>query len=414
MKIILVNKFYYPKDGVSNYVLELEAQLKALGHQTRIFAMANPRNIPSQTQRYFVSYLSFDQKGFKNTWRAFARIFYSLEAKRKFRRLVKDFRPDIVHVHNLYHQISPSILTITKKAKIPVVMHLHDYKLICPNYKLFVKNKICYRCQEGKYYNCLWNKCLKNSRLKSLGGALEMYFHHRIWPIYKTGIDLFIAPSQFMKKTCVAFGVPAGKIKFLNNFYTNKIVSEKITVPKKEENYLLYFGRLAPEKGVHLIIAALKNSSENLKIAGEGPEEFNLKNLVKKLGLKKQVEFLGFKSGQDLNKLISRAKAVIIPSIWLENMPLNLLEALAYGKIVIAAEIGGIPEIIKNGENGWLFKLGDIADLREKIKQLKTTGTTKMKIAAQATVRKLDPKTHSRKMIAIYQDLITPNKNARK
>jgi glycosyltransferase involved in cell wall biosynthesis len=247
-----------------------------------------------------------------------------------------------------------------------------------------------------------------------LGGTLEMYWHHRFWPIYETGVDLFIAPSQFMKKTCVAFGVPAAKIKFLNNFYTNKISPPENLGGKREGNYLLYFGRLAPEKGVHLIVAALKNSSENLKIAGEGPEELNLKNLVKKLGLKKQVEFLGFKSGQDLSKLISRAKAVIIPSVWLENMPLNLLEALAYGKIVVAAEIGGIPEIIKNGENGWLFKPGDIADLREKIKQLKTTETVKMKIAAQATVKKLDPKTHSQKMVTIYQDLINKNKNARK
>jgi len=414
MKIILVNKFYYPKDGVSNYVLGLEAQLKALGHETRIFAMANPKNISSPDQKYFVSFLSFDQGGLKNTWRSLLRIFYSLEAKNKFKKLVTDFQPDIVHLHNIYHQISPSILSVTKQKKIPVVMHLHDYKLICPNYKLFNKGQICQKCQGGRYYHCFTDKCLKDSKIKSLGGALEMYFHHSLWPIYKTGVDLFIAPSRFMKEICVNFGWPENKIKFVNNFYTNQITEKKTEKFESEKNYLLYFGRLAPEKGVNLIISALKDSAEYLKIAGEGPEETGLKELTKELNLEKQIDFLGFKTGADLKDLILKAKAIIIPSIWLENMPLNLLEALAYGKIVIAAAIGGIPEIIKDKENGLLFKAGNLEDLKQKIKELPKIETNQIKKAAQETVKQFDPQTHCQKIITVYQALIKQTKNALK
>lgn len=415
MKIILVNKFYYPKDGVSNYLLELAAQLRASGHKTRIFAMDNPKNLPCPEQKYFVSYLSFDQGGLKNTWRAAARIFYSQEAKRKFQALIQDFQPDIVHVHNLYHQISPSILSVTKKAKIPVVMHLHDYKLICPNYKLFTKNQICKRCHGGAYYQCLLNKCLKDSWLKSLAGSLEMYLHHQLWPIYKNGVDLFIAPSKFMEKTCQNFGWPAKKIRFLNNFYTAGKSGGGSNGSKgglgKSQDYLLYFGRLAPEKGVDLIISALSGTKQHLKIAGEGPAEKTLKEQSRKLGLSKQIEFLGFQTGATLKQLIKGARAVIIPSRWLENMPLNLLESLSHGKTVIAAAIGGIPEIIQDKKNGFLFPPEDVAALRKIIGHAQGGEFVS---AAKSSVEDLDPKKHCQKIIAIYKEAIRnkqPKKN---
>lgn len=402
MKIVLVNKFYYPKDGVTNYLLEIEAKLKEFGHEVRIFAMDNPKNLETPDKKYFVSYISFDGKGLFNAWRALMRIFYSLEAKRKFQALIKDFKPDLVHIHNLYHQISPSILSVTKKNKIPVVMHLHDYKLVCPNYKLFIRGNICHQCQGGRYYHCFANKCLKNSKIKSLGGALEMYFHHLIWPIYRTGVNLFIAPSIFMKQTCLDFGWPENKIKYLNNFYTGEISPAN----QETSDYLLYFGRLAEEKGVALLLNALNKQTEKLLIAGEGPATDKLKGLATKLGLNERVKFLGFKTGSELQALIAKAKAVIIPSIWLENMPLNMLEAMAAGKIVIAARIGGLPEIIEDGQNGLLFRPGDIDDLNKKIKELESIDKEKLSRAAQETVKNLDADNHVRELIQIYHSLL--------
>ncbi len=406
MKILLVNKFYYPKDGVSNYLLGLEAKLKELGHEVSIFAMDNPKNIPCDSQKYFVSYLSFDQKGIINTWRSFARIFYSFEAKRKFSALVRDFQPDIIHIHNIYHQISPSILSVAKREKIPVVMHLHDYKLICPNYKLFTEGAICRRCQGGKYYNCLLHKCLKNSYLKSLGGTLEMYFHHQIWGIYESSVNLFIAPSRFMKKTCEEFGWPENKIVWLHNFFNDQNINFEKLSETKNENYLLYFGRLAEEKGVNVLLQALTKTNDKLKIAGEGPEEAKLKNLVTELDLKDRVEFLGFKTGAELETLIGGASAIIIPSIWYENMPLNMLEAMAKQKIVIASDIGGMPEIINDGQNGLLFAPGNASDLAAKIKLLAGLDSQALGQAARETVKNLTAAAHVQEIIKIYQQVI--------
>ncbi len=410
MKILQVNKFYYPKDGVSNYLLGLEAELKKLGHEVRVFAMDNPKNILSADEKYFVSYLSFDQGGLINTWRSFARIFYSFEAKRKFKALINDFHPDIIHIHNIYHQISPSILSVARREKIPVVMHLHDYKLVCPNYKLFTGGKICKRCRGGKYYNCLFNKCLKDSYLKSCGGALEMYFHHNIWRIYEKGIKLFIAPSEFMKKTVEEFSWPADKVICLHNFFNNQIEKSGLTNQDNSDNYLLYFGRLSEEKGVSVLIEALAQTKEHLKIAGEGPEETNLKNLSCRLGLTSRVEFVGFKTGTDLENLIINAKAIIIPSIWFENMPLNMLESLARRKIVIASDIGGIPEIIKNNENGFLFAPGEAHDLAKKIKLLSEVDIRSIGDNAEKAVQNLNAQAHVQKIIKIYQQIISSNR----
>lgn len=406
MKILQVNKFYYPKDGVSNYLLGLEAELKELGHEVRIFAMDNPKNIPSADQKYFVSQISFDKLDFINYWRAFVRIFYSREAARKFSALIKDFRPDIIHVHNIYHQISPSILQIAKKEKIPVIMHLHDYKLICPNYKLFTQGNICRRCQGGKYYNCFKHKCLKDSYIKSLGGTLEMYFHHNFWKIYETGVKTFIAPSKFMKKTCAEFGWPATKIIWLNNFFKQPPEGAKPSNQNTHNNYLLYFGRLAEEKGIKILLHALTKTDDQLKIVGEGPEELTLKNITQELGLTERVEFVGFRSSLELENIIDKAKAIIIPSVWYENMPLNLLESLARGKIVIASKIGGLPEIINDGENGLLFTAGNSDHLVEKIKLLKTIDCPRMSEAAVKTVKNLDIKTHVTALLKIYQEAI--------
>ncbi|MFA5886933.1 MAG: glycosyltransferase [Patescibacteria group bacterium] len=408
MKILLVNKFYYHRDGVSNYLLALEKQLTALGHTVRIFAMANPKNLPSPDKKYFVSYLSFDKPGLKNTVRALSRIFYSREAKKKFSALLDDFHPDVIHIHNIYHHISPSILPVATAAHIPVVMHLHDYKLICPNYKLFTKGQVCEKCHDGHYYHCFFNKCLKNSYLKSLGGSLEMYAHHKLWPVYKRHIELFIAPSQFMKNICQNFGWPENKIIHLPNFYDDKAHQETKSEKRKngDEPYFLYYGRLAEEKGVAVILKTLSQAPGRLKIAGEGPEAAKLKNLSTQLKLENRVDFLGFQTGANLDKLIREATAVIVPSIWLENMPLNVLEALARHKIVIASSIGGIPEIIQNGRNGILFTAGSSEELAKIIKNLDNLNLTEIEKMAGESVKDFNIISHTQEILKIYTKVL--------
>ena len=403
MRIIQVNKFYYPKDGVSNYVLGLETELKKLGHEVAVFSMDNPKNIPSPYQKYFVSYISFDSGGIKNAWRAAFRIFYSREAKRKFESLIKDFRPDIIHIHNIYHQISPSILSVAKKYKIPVVMHLHDYKLICPNYRLFTKNNFCRKCLDKKsYWPCLYNNCYE-STAKSFLASLEMTIHHKMLHIYEKNIDLLIAPSEFMRQLVIASGWPEKKIVTVYN--PAPLVSEKAGEGK---DYLLYFGRLAQEKGITDLIKAAKNSGRELHIAGEGPEKENIQKNFGSEIKNGRIKLLGRLSGKSLSDEIDQARAVVFPSIWPENMPLALLESLAKGKITIASRVGGLPEIIKDKKNGFLFKAGNIPSLEKIIKsvwRLNQEESQKVKLAAIATAKELDPNVHLAKILKIYSKL---------
>jgi len=235
---------------------------------------------------------------------------------------------------------------------------------------------------------------------------LEMYFHHQIWGIYETGVNLFIAPSRFMKQTCEEFGWPANKIIWLHNFFNESNNNDAIVNEQKSSNYLLYFGRLAEEKGISTLLQALTNTDSKLKIAGEGPEESSLKVLAATLGLEKRVEFLGFKTGTGLEELIKNAQAIVIPSVWYENMPLNMLEAMAKKKVVIASNIGGMPEIISDGQNGLLFEPGNPEALAAKIKSLAELNCEALGLSARETVKNLNADEHVQKILKIYEQVI--------
>ncbi len=404
MKILQVNKFNYVRGGAEKYFIEISRELEKAGHQVAIFSMHHPKNIKSSWDKYFVSRISFNESRLRDKILAPFRIIYSFEAKRKFEKLLKDFKPDLIHIHNIYHQISPSILSVAKKYKIPVIMHLHDYKLICPNYQLFVDNKICYRCKGQKYYNCLKYKCFKKSFWQSLLATIEMYFHHRILNIYKKNIDLFIAPSEFMKKTVVDFGFSDEKIKVIYNFTD----TSKDGFNFDSSSYALYFGRLSAEKGVDVLLRAFKlaDSQMKLKIVGSGPEETRLKKICSELSLEDQVEFLGYKTGLDLEDIIKKSKVVFLPSIWAENMPLALLESMSFAKVVIASKTGGMSELLEDGQTGFLFENGNTWELAEKIKNLEKYNLNQIGQNAREKIMDLNINNHLEKILSMYKKYV--------
>ena len=220
MKILQVNQFYYLRGGAERYFLDLTEALRREGHEVAVFSMQHPKNQATPWSRYFISRISFNEMDLRYALKAPGRVIYSLEAKRKFSQLLDDFQPDVIHIHNIYHHLSPSLLTVAKKRKIPVVMHLHDYKMICPNQSLFTKGAYCERCRDEKFYHCLLNKCLKGSLPGSALATVEMYLHHSVFRIYEKNIDCFIAPSRFMKDTMVRFGQKAEKIRVIYNPYS--------------------------------------------------------------------------------------------------------------------------------------------------------------------------------------------------
>jgi glycosyltransferase involved in cell wall biosynthesis len=404
MKILQVNKYHFPKGGADKYYLNLSKKLEENNYQVANFSMHHPDNFSSKWSKYFVSNIEFNNSSLLNKLKSPGRIIYSLEAKNKFEKLVNDFKPNIIHLHNIYHQISPSILHISKKYNIPTIIHLHDYKLVCPNYQLFVNNKTCQACLKKKYYNCLLKKCHKNSYSKSALASLEMYIHHSILNIYQKNIDHLISPSQFLRDKFLEFAWDKNKFSVVYNPFDNQLKEKK---ELKRKDFLLYFGRLSPEKGIETIINSLEKTNEKLIIVGSGPSENDLKKIAKKKNI--NVKFLGYKKGDDLLKIILEAKAVLIPSIWWENMPLNMLEALSLGKVVIASNTGGIPEIIKEGINGFLFSPKNSQELKEKINKLNSVNLEEMSISAKRSVSHLNPENNLKNIIDIYLKLLNGN-----
>ncbi len=366
MKILQVNKYHYYRAGAEKYYLDISNELKKQGHELAYFAMHDENNINSKWSKYFVSKLDFHNLSLQDKLKLPGRIIYSLEAKRKFKKIVEDFKPDVIHAHNIYHHISPSILSVAKKKNIPVVLHLQDYKIISPNYNIYSHGKNHWDYCGGRFYRCLFNKCFKNSYIQSFLVSLEYFVHHYLLNIYNKNVNIFIAPSLFMKEKASMFSVEAEKIKVINNHIQDNEISNEAQ-PKGD--YWLYFGRLAVEKGIQDLISALSKIDDNskLKIAGDGPYKKELEDLILKLKLNDRVEFLGKKQKQELKEIIKKSKAVIIPSIWPENFPFALLETIAMGKPAIIANSGGMPEIINHKENGFIFEAGDVDDLKEKM-----------------------------------------------
>jgi len=398
MKILEINKYHYPKGGSERHYFDVSQVLREKGHKILFFSTKNKNNI--ENHKHFAKDVSFSAFNLINIFR----FFYNFESAKKLQDLIDVERPDIAHLHNIYHQLSPSIIHVLKKNNIPMVMTLHDYKIICPNYKLFHKGLICEKCKNGKYYNCVLNKCVKNSFFKSLLVSIEAYLHNQILKSYDL-IDFFIAPSEFMKKKCVEFGVNEKKIITINNF-----VNFEANSYSQKEDYLLYFGRLSEEKGIEVLLRAmLKLHDYKLKIVGAGENLPVLRALVSELCLENKVEFLGAKHNDDLLNIVNDAQAIIIPSIWYENMPMNLLEAMSMGKIVIASNIGGIPEIISDGKNGFLFESGNSEELAEKIKNLSQYDLNNFKKCAKNTVKKYSKDDYYFKISQIFTNLTIDN-----
>ena len=364
MKILMVNKFYYIKGGSETYYFELKRLLESKCHTVIDFSMQDEKNFVSPYSNYFVENVDYNNKeGIFSRIKAAADIIYSFESKRKFERLVNEVKPDCIHLHIFQHQISPSILDVIKKYHIPTIYTAHDLKMLCLNYKMMHHGKLCEQCRGGKYFYCVLNKCVKDSYLKSCVNVVEGYVHR--WRHSYDAINVIITPSLFYKKIFEKFGINCNRVIHIPNFIDfNK---HEIEFSEDRENYYLYYGRLSKEKGIMTLIKAVENLNVQLKIAGTGPLEEDVRQYVadKKIS---NIMFLGFKTGKDLSNIVGNAKAIILPSEWYENGPYSAIEALQLGRPIIGADIGGIPELIDN--NGYLFKSRNIDSLKDAILKL--------------------------------------------
>lgn len=417
MKIVQANKFFYLKGGAERYYFNLIKLLEFHGHEIIPFSMQDERNLPSKYSKYFVNKINFNKSNF-SLKKAF-HVIYSLEAKKKFEQLIRDTKPDLIHIHNIYHQISPSILTVAKKHKIPVVQTLHDFKLICPNYTLYSKQELCEHCKKYRYYKCVFRRCIKNSFWQSLLAAKEMYIH-KFLKIYENNVNLFLAPSQFVKDKILEFGIiPEKQITVLPEFSFTNLTSchpEPFDLAQDKrregshEKYILYFGRLIKEKGIKTLIFAMKSvKSINLHIAGTGPQMQELKDLVKKENLN-NIKFLGFLSQEKLKQEIHNSLFIIHPSLVYETFGLSILESYVQSKPVIASNLGALSEIVKDQKTGLLFKAGDTNDLSQKINHLLDNPSliSEMGLNAKNLVEQnYSSEQHYQKLINVYNQVIS-------
>lgn len=402
MKILLVNKFFYLKGGNERVFLEEADLLKRNGHQVVFFSMFDKRNLSCPQSKYFINHIDYETP-VKNIKQKILKMLYSFEAKEKIEELLNDYQIDIAHLHNIYHQISPSILDVFVKYKIPTVMTLHDYKLVCPSYSMLAHGKPCEKCRNGKYFWCLLKKCTKGSYVKSLLNVVEMYLHHEIIHIYDK-IDVFISPSIFLKRKLKEMGFKK-EIVHLPNF-----VNAKDYLPKYSfnEKIICYFGRLSEEKGLFTLLNAVKGIDIKLKIIGDGPIRKDLEERVRKENLE-NVSFLGYKSGDELKEEVRNSMAVVLPSESYENNPTAVLEAFALGKPLIGGRLGGIPELVKDGKTGLTFEPGNSDDLRSKIesllknpKQIAEMGKKARKFVEES----FNPEKHYIQVIEVYKKLL--------
>jgi len=412
MKILMANKYFFLKGGSEYAFFDTVDLLRKHGHQTMFFSMRHPSNLKSDYERYFVSEVDFDRMGAAQKLASTLRILYSLEARRKMLGLVKDEHPDVAHLNNIYHQLSPSIIHSLKKNHIPVVMTLHDFKMICPAYALTCKGRVCEKCKGQRFYNCFLNSCVKDSRAKSLVTSFEMYLHHRIMHIYDL-VDVFIAPSRFLQKKLKEMGFK-GTVVYLPNFIDLKAFKPQFG---GEQDSIVYFGRLAQGKGLESLLDAVNRLPEvKLSIIGDGPEKFRLMAKAVNLNMA-NVEFKGYIAGKDLWREIQKARFVVMPAENVENNPRSVIEAFALGKPVVATQAGGIAELVKHGQTGLVYRAGDSLDLAEKISTLikdhrliKAMGRN-----ARALVEaQFSAENHYQQLIAIYAEAMQKNAAAYK
>ena len=366
MKVLLVNKFHYRKGGSETYYFTLAEALKARGHEVIFFAMQDEKNLPCEQEGYFVSNASVNG-GMKSKLNMLLHMTYSKEAYTKMNALLKAEEPDLVILNLVHKQITLSIIDAIKEhdPKLPIFWTMHDLIAVCPSYSMRDgSGNICEKCLGGDFSHCVKNKCIKGNTLMSVLSKHEAeYIRKRKW---YDQVDLFICPSEFYRKKLTEGNFTKSPIVTMRNPLPLDTVFER---NETNEGYILYFGRLSPEKGVKTLIEAAIKCGCHLMILGTGPQEEELKELAKDA---ENIEFKGFQTGEALHKFVKNSKCVVLPSEWYENGPYSAMEAMALGKPLIVSNYGGLPELVEDGVNGYIYeKTADaLAECIEKMQSL--------------------------------------------
>lgn len=381
MKILLVNKFHYLRGGSEKYYFELGNLLKENGNEVAYFSMKDEKNISTGNKEYFVEPIDLNNGSKLKA----LDIIYSKANYKKMCEAIDDFKPDIIHLNNFQRQLSASVVKAAEDKNVPMVFTAHDIQAICPAISMLDSNgNICNECLKGKYKNCIKKSCVHNSKAKSILGAIENQYYKK-HKVYSEKIFHIITPSEFYKTEFIKDGIDKEKITAIHNY----IELEDYNMKTEDDNYILYFGRLAKEKGILYLLNAVSKAKKEINdiklyIAGTGPEEKKIKEIIKRNKLEQNVELLGFLNHNKVKEYVSKSSIVVVPSIWYENCPYSVLETQAIGKPIIGSNLGGIPELVKDNENGMIYKYNDTDELANKILELYKNDELKKKFSKNA------------------------------
>jgi glycosyltransferase involved in cell wall biosynthesis len=396
MKVLFANKFFFNKGGPETVMFQERSLLLRSGQKVVDFAMEDERNFESPFASYFVSQREYRNGTKLGKLYSALSLLHSREAVSKISGLIEATGPDVVHCHNIYHQLTPSIIGAAKSLGVPVVLTLHDFKVVCPTYLRLREGRPCSLCLNGNFAQVLRNRCADGSVEASAVLYAEAVLHR--WLGSYERVDRFLAPSRFMRDTACHRFEPDKVLLLYNGVDTARIAPSS-----RDEKFVLYAGRLSKEKGVETLLQAHGGATGwQLVIAGTGPlaEELQNKN--------KRASFVGHLSGEAMATTIASSSVVVVPSVVYENCPMSVLEPMAHGKPVVASRIGGIPELVVDGETGFLFEPGNVEELREYVARLMSDPTLRIQMGAAARKRaeaQFSIRKHHADLVSIYHSL---------
>ncbi|MDH5547877.1 MAG: glycosyltransferase family 4 protein [Gammaproteobacteria bacterium] len=400
MNVLVVGQNYRIVGGSDRYLVELCELLKKNGHNPIPFVAEHEQNLKTKYEKYFPKRVNFENPRIRDV----VNYCYSFSARTSINRLLRDEKIDIVHLNIYYGQLTSSIIREVKSRKIPIVQTLHEYKLLCPVYRLYRNESYCDKCITGNYFYCLYHRCNRGSVVRSLLSVVESMISRYLGS--NTGIDRFIAISKYVKMKHVEAGIEAERITVVPNFTSSLGRQER-----RKSDYFLFFGRVEREKGTSEILDLARESRYRILVVGEGSEKKKMEE-VKQKEVLDNLEIVGFKSGNDLDELIRNAKASIILSRWEEPFGLSVVESMARGTIPIASKRGGITEIVADGEDGFLVDGRNSKEILEKMTWV-VNNQSEVEVMEKKAIEKVEQnyseEVFYRKLMGVYRKEIFEN-----
>jgi glycosyltransferase involved in cell wall biosynthesis len=412
VRILLGNKFFYPRAGAETVFFQSRELLLNRGHEVVDFAMQDPQNLASPDAAFFAPARSYADGDLGSRIQSAAASVYSVAARRALRGLLVQRRPDVAHLHNIYHQLTTSIIDELRRQQVPVVMTLHDYKVVCPSYDLFTDHAPCRRCVGHLPWHAVRHRCVKGSLGGSAVAAAEAVLT-RVRHSYAK-VDAILAPSRFLADLATAY-VPAERIRVLPNFLNDIPALHPRGDRQPGRPYVLFAGRLEEVKGIEVLAAALRewDPRVDLRIAGAGP----LQSRVEELQASGTATYLGVRARPEITQLMRDALAVVVPSVWEENYPMSVIEARAAGTVVISSDRGGLREMIEHRVDGLLFDPGDPRALGHAISSLVDEPGLRRAMVDRSHARvqrENSANAHYDALMAVYRDVeVRPNRRLR-